>query len=411
MPSLGTLVTVVTADTSGFTAGMNTVAQQAQQFEQKIAPAKSATSGWGKELDAMGHKFTSLGGIMKIGLGLGTAKAILSEVHHIVTNLGGGFLDAAAAGGTFGESMKDALRSTLGLSTSAKELAENLKHVVEAEKAFGTGTTPTSITGSTTRAQRIEALKKSRDEISAALKATQEQAAPSTSWKAQYASFFLGPFATAMTGIQGDVGARKRIPDLQRRLEVINDELNKQLAESATHTETSSPLAYAIRRALMGAANLPGQGLGAVTGFFGGGIQTGLSGIGGQFLQGIHDLKMALDKTASAQAKTIKEETESPAEKAMRLEKEATNLFNRGDISRTDYIRRIAQIREGLGDTRGTVSIGGLEDLHNQLQSAALKGSNPQIDAVKRAIEAASKIEADKLDAILTRMNPLIWGA
>ncbi len=131
--TLGTLVTMVSADTSGFEAKMATAGQAAQSFEKKTTEAiSSGTSRWGNEISKIGDKFTSFGGVLKLGFGVGTAKQMISLLHHGLMELGEGLGAAANGEITFGDALGDTVKKMLGMKTTLEEIRDAHKKAAEA---------------------------------------------------------------------------------------------------------------------------------------------------------------------------------------------------------------------------------------------------------------------------------------
>jgi hypothetical protein len=144
MAALGTLVTLVTADTSGFTAGMSTAAQSAKQFERNVNEAANESKGHfskvGEEIQHLGDRFTSLHGLLAIGLGVHLGRALFTEIHHGIVELGSGFLEAQKAGEGFWESIGDGVRQMAGLATHFEEAAKSAKELAKVSAEIANAT-------------------------------------------------------------------------------------------------------------------------------------------------------------------------------------------------------------------------------------------------------------------------------
>ncbi len=140
MAELGTLVTVVTADTSGFTANMSKAEQAARQFGKEVPKAMNDALGGVKALEEKLHgTFSALRGfreVIGLGLGVGVGRQIFEKVHEAIVNLAEGFASGTAAGESFSGAMADAVKNMLGMKTHAKELEEQNKKLVDTFEAL-----------------------------------------------------------------------------------------------------------------------------------------------------------------------------------------------------------------------------------------------------------------------------------
>ncbi len=141
MAALGTLVTVITADTSGFTTGMNKAAEETKAFSGKMTIAArentESMSRWGEEVEHLGHKFTSLHGLLAIGLGVHLGRALFSELHKGLMELASGFGEGMAAGEGFFASIGEGIRKVTGLETHIEQLTKRQKENTEFAKKVG----------------------------------------------------------------------------------------------------------------------------------------------------------------------------------------------------------------------------------------------------------------------------------
>ena len=129
MPDLGTLVTVVTADTSGFTVGMGQAEQAARHFGQEVPKQMKEAENGIKSLEEKLHSgLQSLRGfreVIGLALGVGIGRGLFEKVHEGIVSLAEGFTEGQKAGETFSESIEDAGRKMFGMKTHAEELAES----------------------------------------------------------------------------------------------------------------------------------------------------------------------------------------------------------------------------------------------------------------------------------------------
>jgi hypothetical protein len=93
-------------------------------------------SRWGNEIEHIGQKFTSFGGVMKLGFGVGTAKALLSELHHGLMEFGEATSEAHKHGLGFFDSLAEGARKLVGYKTIAEEAAEATKKLETAQESF-----------------------------------------------------------------------------------------------------------------------------------------------------------------------------------------------------------------------------------------------------------------------------------
>ncbi len=388
MPSLGTLVTVVTADTSGFTAGMNTAAQEAQKFSAKVDDHKSALSGWGKELETVGHKFTTLGGLFKIGFGVGTAKAVLSELHHALINFGEGFAAAQKAGEGFWESIADGARSIVGLQTDFQKVAEDAKNLATPVK---------EIADAMERLRKIQAGESDKQ-------------------------FPLAPRE------QGAVdAARKAFDDAVKAAEPYHEALEKARAAEQQFFRMGGfvgPKQESIFTIERKEAEQRGRK------FFGaeGAAQTTLAEA--EAMAGPAQRQAANEKAAEESSKAwdeyykklgdeergikkFEEERIKAREKAaeeLRKDLEETSRTQRKLLEQMDRFDKLKP--ETTEKLKAVASIGGLADLHNQLQAAALGGDDelPKINAEQKKQTQHLQGLNEKLKALDDRATPLIWA-
>lgn len=131
MATLGTLVTVVTADTSGFQAGMGAAAQQAQRFGQ------DARSGLGAVEEKLSSFRKSLGGLREItelAFGFHVGRMFFEQIHDGIGKFVEGMTAARGHGLSWSDSLQDGLRHLIGIKTQLDEIAEAEKRNAELAK-------------------------------------------------------------------------------------------------------------------------------------------------------------------------------------------------------------------------------------------------------------------------------------
>ena len=140
MAELGTLVTVVTADTSGFTANMGKAELAAKQFGKEVPKQMNDAIGGVKALEEKLHgAFSTLRGfreVIGLGLGVGVGRQIFEKVHEGIVHLVEGFNEGTAAGENFSDSLADGIKNMLGMKTHAEELAESNKKLTDTFEAL-----------------------------------------------------------------------------------------------------------------------------------------------------------------------------------------------------------------------------------------------------------------------------------
>src|SRR5436190_16857685 len=99
MPDLGTLVTVVTADTSGFTVGMGQAEQAAKHFGQEVPKQVQQAVGGIKSLEEKLHgTLQGLRGfreVIGLGLGVGIGRTLFEHIHEGVMKMAEGFSEGS----------------------------------------------------------------------------------------------------------------------------------------------------------------------------------------------------------------------------------------------------------------------------------------------------------------------------
>ncbi len=134
MPALGTLVVRITADDSGFVTSVEKVADEVKQFEKKATIAKDATSSWGKELEHLGSRFSSLHGLLAIGLGVHLGRALFTEIHAGMERFISGMSDARGHGESWADALGSGLMHMVGMKTMLDQIVEQEKRAAELAK-------------------------------------------------------------------------------------------------------------------------------------------------------------------------------------------------------------------------------------------------------------------------------------
>ncbi len=142
MADLGTLVTVVTADVSGFTVGMGQAEQAAKRFGQEVPKQmKEAANGLQTFEDKLHGALQGLRGFREvIGLTLGVSigRTLFEKIHEGAIRAAEGFSEARAAGESFWDSIADGTRNMVGLHTRFEEIKKDTEDLVTlSEKMSG----------------------------------------------------------------------------------------------------------------------------------------------------------------------------------------------------------------------------------------------------------------------------------
>ncbi len=362
MPSLGTLVTVVTADTSGFTAGMNTAAQQTQQFSAKVktasAESQQAMSRWGEEASNLGERFTSLHGLIAIGFGVHLGRQLFTEIHAGL----GRFVEGMAAARGHGESWADALGSGLmhmvGMKTMLDQIVEQEKRSAELAKEAAES--------------RIRGIGQGRSQFD-----LYRELAHS-----------LG---TEIPGME--VPANLTDPKLKAMYETLQGRMGGDTDKIQTEQARLSAIA-AERKAL----------------------EKSYTGPTDKYYEQLNKLK-ADERDAQQKIKEATEDqlfaqnlltgfTKAAAIRQRQIDSDAININKQQKtlLEKMDKFDMAAPPAEHLPNR---ASIGGLEDLHNQLQAAALGGDElPKINAEQKKQTQQLQGLNDKLK----NNQPLIWA-
>ncbi len=365
MPSLGTLVTVLTADTSGFTAGMNTAAQQTEKFSNKVktssAESTQQMSRWGEEADNLGKRFTSLHGIIAIAFGVHLGRQLFTELHEGLGRFIEGMSAARGHGMSWADSLKSGLESLVGMTTELGRIAEIEAHNAELEK-----------------------------------EAAESRGRVIGQGRSQFNLYreFAHSLGEEMPGFNA---LPESITD--PKLRGMHETLTGRVAEDSDKIakEKSDLLAIAARRkALEASYSGPNEKYYAELDK----INEAERDAKQKILEATDDQKFSqallagLTKAAAERQQQLNQQAESKAINIDREQKKLLELMDKGALAPA----------EKLADR---ASIGGLEDLHNQLQAAALGGDElPKINAEQ--IKQTQQLQG--LNDKLKNNQPLIWA-
>jgi hypothetical protein len=147
MAELSTLVTVVTADMSGFSAGMSEGVKEAKNFERNVNDSidkvKSHAKGMGNPLGEFEHGLhgvtSSLRGfreVTELAFGFHVGRMFFEKVHEAFVKFGEGVSDAIKDGEDFGHALEDGAKHLLGMETHAEALARHMKESAAAAKTL-----------------------------------------------------------------------------------------------------------------------------------------------------------------------------------------------------------------------------------------------------------------------------------
>ncbi len=138
MAQLGTLVTMVTADTSGFTSGMTSAAQSAQIFEKKIKESVGGgVRGLSQELHHAALGLKGFNSLLELGFGFSVGTKIFGMLHEGLMTFVEGTNEAAKAGSGYFDSLVEGGKKVVGLKTKFEELNEHMKENADLAKKLG----------------------------------------------------------------------------------------------------------------------------------------------------------------------------------------------------------------------------------------------------------------------------------
>ncbi len=143
MADLGTLVTVVTADTSGFTANFGQAEQAAKHFGQEVPKqmehAATGLKGFEEKLHGALQGLRGFREVIGLTFGISIGRTLFEKIHEGAVKAAEGFSEARDAGESFWESLTDGTRHMLGLHTRFEEIkkdAEDLAKISEKMSGF-----------------------------------------------------------------------------------------------------------------------------------------------------------------------------------------------------------------------------------------------------------------------------------
>lgn len=351
MATLGTLVTVITADTSGFKTGLASASDQAKQFGQKagdsMKEATETTSKWGKELEHLGGKFTSLHGILAAGFGLHLGRALFSEIHQLIGEIVEKAAEWLTGSAEIAERYKDAATAAeriaaaqeraVGRGRGQFNLYQGLAHAL-GEEIPGTSKLPAGITD--------PGLRSEFDTLQGAVVGAQDRGAVETARLAALRAKREAASANYDPKISDKEWA-DRIRKIEEEILTAQEKIKEAKEEEvfAQNLLTGLTKAAAERQKQLDEA---------------------------ERINGLRDLMS------------------KPDEKFLKAMQEHDKLEN--------LVRP------------GHAGFGGLEDLHNQLQMAALGANAPLEKINKEQIKQTGNL--DSIDKQMKKFNgaPLVWS-
>jgi hypothetical protein len=134
MAALGTLVTIVTADASGFKAEMVSSADSAQMMERRVTQSLGGVRSKMAELKQSLHGFKDL---MNLGLGVHLGGNVYSRLHEGFEKFGEGFRDGLEHAKSFEEALGEGAKHLLGMETSSERLARRMEESTAGAKKLG----------------------------------------------------------------------------------------------------------------------------------------------------------------------------------------------------------------------------------------------------------------------------------
>ncbi len=367
---------------------MNTAAQEAGKFAEKINETKSSTSGWGKEIDNLGHKFTSLGGIMKIGFGLGTAKAILSAVHHELVAFGEGFVEAQKAGMGFFESLGDGILNLVGLETHLQQVTKDAKEFKTVEDQINAAREQGRevIEGKDIHYPDVPGADEAEKKLHDAYTKAAEAAKPYGEAIDKAARILEHPRTP-----EEAMNARKALDEASSRgLPFLQAEVGAQSAYNAYITDATKKQQEAAA-----AKAAKAQEKAAVES----------SKAWAEFYKKMGEDERDVAKFAAEREKAADEAAQKRIDD-LREEMELRDTFQKNE--QAARLKAKQALENGGSSTAG---FGGLADLHDALQKAALGGNDQKLDKInKEQIKQTGNL--DNIDKAMQKFNgaPLIWS-
>lgn len=368
MPTLGTLVTVVTADTKGFTAGMGDAANRAKKFEDETTSALGGVEG------ALGKVRQSLAGfreITELAFGFHVGRMFFEQVHDAMGKVAAGTAEAFQHGFGFAESLGIGLQHMLGMSTA-------LDYVVAQEKQAA------EFAEIQARAhERSIRSDRSQDAlVRGAIKALGGEAP-------------FDPFGKTLSGL----GIRE--PGLQSEAERLKDKLGQTTDDLAIERQK---LLENDRKKLENTTRNPKYDENKAR------LDTEAEEIHQRIKEllqeQVQDQQLLTNFTKEA-AKKQKEIDEALRVDVLRKEMEERDAADKKSMA--EILKKKAAL-ENMPTAKDTAGFGGLQDLHNALQMAALAGKAADPPTGKEQIKQTGKM--DDIDKTLKSFNaaPLIWA-
>ncbi len=410
MPSLGTLVTVVTADTSGFTSGMNTAAQQTQQFAAKVnASSRESTetmSRWGQEVEHLGSKFTSLHGLLAIGFGVHLGRALFSEIHKGVMELASGFTEGMKAGEGFFDSIGEGLRKVAGMETHIEGLN---KRIVENRKlAKEVGAAATAVEGSDTprgAAKVVDVLQEKQKDFD-------EKAAIGRQKISDLEARLVQAQEIARRPLGEFAQSRSEPADIQKQIDAAQKEYSGVIQAAIDHEKDLNAAREKLSR-MMDQQAAPIRAKELLFGGYGNigyGLQQTAEGMFHQIADPIKSTFAPGLEFAGDAVKKFGEAVISGANTRALYQKGAEEALQEKMRDEQDIQNKRLEEKRKLENMPAQAHIGGLTDLHNALQMAALgPKTDKDLEELKKHTQHL-KDANDKLKALNDKATPLVWA-
>ncbi len=368
MPTLGTLVTVVTADTKGFTAGMGDAAKHAKKFEEDTTSALGGVEG---ALSKVRKSFAGFREITELAFGFHVGRMFFEQVHDAMGKVAAGTAEAFQHGFGFAESLGIGLQHLLGMSTA-------LDYVVSQEK----------------RAAEFAEVQARAHERSIRSERSQD-AIVRGAIKALGGEAPFTPFGQTL----GDLGIRDS--GLQSEAERLKDKLNQTTDDLAIE---QGKLAENARKQFENTTRNPKYEENKEK------LDNELDEIRQRIKElmqeQVQDQQLLTNFTKEA-AKKQQEIDEALRVDVLRKEMEERDAADKKSMAE---ILKKKQALENMPTAKDAAGFGGLQDLHNALQMAALAGKAADPPTGKEQIKQTGKM--DDIDKTLKSFNaaPLIWA-
>ncbi len=399
---------MVTADTSGFTTGMDTAARKTQEFAAKVnTSSRESTetmSRWGQEVEHLGSKFTSLHGLLAIGLGVHLGRALFSEIHKGVMELASGFTEGMKAGEGFFDSIGEGLRKVAGLETHIEGL--NKRMVENRKLAKEVGAAATAVEGSDTprgAAKVVDVLQEKQKDFD-------EQAAIGRQKISNLEARLLQAQEIARRPLGEFAQSRSEPADIQKQIDAAQKEYGGVIQAAIDHEKELNAAREKLSR-MMDQQAAPVRAKELLFGGYGNmgyGLQQTAEGMFHQIADPIKSTFAPGLEFAADAVKKFGEAVTSGANTAAQYQKGAEEALQEKMRDEQDIQNKRLEDKRKLENAPTVASIGGLQDLHNAIQKAALGGvQDKELEELKKHtqkmtdINAAIKAMGDK---------PLIWS-